>query len=57
MKIMMRFFIHSPFISETLNALKEFKTLYPQLEFSCSTTNSWGVYVFEVSVIFVFIKS
>ncbi|CAH3189533.1 unnamed protein product [Porites evermanni] len=36
--------------SETLNALKEFKTLYPQLEFSCSTTNSWGVYVFEVVV-------
>ena len=52
-----RFFIHSPFISEILNALKEFKTLYPQLEFSWSTTNSWGVYVFEVSVIFVFIKS
>ena len=31
--------------------------MYPQLEFSWSTSNSWGVLVFEVSVIFVFIKS
>ena len=28
--------------------------MYPQLEFSWSKSNGWGVLVFEVSVIFVF---